>query len=150
MMNTTLFTAIINVLNNLDDTQGAQLLSIASGMTSMSQPVLQMPQTHQKSELHLEEDSKKKDTLEIEGKVVWQEDFCTVTNIEKKYRLYITCPVKGDKGEKIRYAIKKNAKENYGVKWAGEYGTGKIYWEFPDAKTAKQFISDRKERAKEA
>lgn len=148
MMNTQLFTALVTAISNLDDAQGAQLLGIANGLVNMAQPA-SVPAPTQ-NVLHIEEDSKKRDALNIEGKKLWEEDFCTVTQVDKQYRLYITCPVKGDKGDKIRYAIKKNAKDNYGCKWAGEYGTGNIFWAFPDKKTATQFVNDRKERAKEA
>lgn len=144
-MNTTIFTALINVLNNLDDTQGAQLLSIASGMTNLNQPALSMPVSSEKSELHLEEPSEKREKLNIEGEKMYNGDFCVVTKVDKQYRLYITCPVGGDKGEKIRYAIKANAKKEYGATWAGEYGTGNIFWAFPTKKNAEAFIKERKE-----
>lgn len=154
-MNTTLFTSLVTMISTLDDLQGAKLLTIVNGLNNLQTPAIPTPiptptPTPVSNTLTLEEEPSKKDNLIIEGKELWTEDFCKVTQVDKEYRLYITCPVKGDKGDKIRYAIKKNAKDNYGVKWAGEYGTGRIYWAFPTQKSAKQFIADRKERAKEA
>lgn len=141
MMNTNLFTSLITVISALNDTQGAQLLAIANGYANLSAPVVS------ELKLHIEEETKK-DEVVIEGEEFWTEDFCQVRKVDKEYRLYITCPVQGEKGESIRYAIKKNAKENYGVKWAGDYKAKKIYWAFPTKKSAEQFRADRKERAK--
>lgn len=84
---------------------------------------------------------------EIVGKKVYTEDFLTVTDNNGEYRLYITCPVKGDKGKKIRTAIKLSAKE-YGTKFAGNYDAGEIYWTFNTKTAANKFIKARKDYAK--
>ena len=95
-----------------------------------------------------DEDTATTDAVAIVGKVLWQEDFCTVTNADKQYRLYITCPVKGEKGKKIRYAIKASAKE-CGAKWAGNYDAHEIFWAFPSKAKADEYIKARKAKAAE-
>lgn len=95
-------------------------------------------------ELVFEEDQNTSKGVSIEGKKVWQEDFCTVSQVGNEFRLYITCPVKGEKGEKIRYAIKQSAKKDFGAKFAGNFDEGKIYWAFPNAEQTKAYIASRK------
>lgn len=86
------------------------------------------------------------------GKPVWQEDFLTVTLAEvdgkKQYRLYVTCPVGGEKGKAIRYAIKASAKE-HGAKFAGNYNAKEIFWAFPSKAKADEFVKARKAYDKE-
>ena len=141
MMNNTIFATIVSSLTDLNDAQGAQVLSVINGLRSMTSPVSPTLPVAQPN-LTIEEDTKSKTV--IEGKKLWQEDFATVSLVGKEYRLYITCPVKGEKGDKIRYAIKTGAKKDYGAKFGGDYKAGKIYWVFPDASTAKKYIADRK------
>lgn len=93
------------------------------------------------------EDEKPSKGVSIVGKKVWQEDFCTVTLVDGAYRLYITCPVKGEKGEKIRYAIKASAKKDFGAKFGGNFNNGEIYWIFPNEDSAKKYINSRMEYA---
>lgn len=95
-----------------------------------------------KKELVFEEEKSSKG-VSIVGKKVWQEDFCTVTEVGDEYRLYITCPVKGEKGEKIRYAIKASAKKDFGAKFGGDFNNGEIYWIFPNGDSAKKYILSR-------
>lgn len=79
------------------------------------------------------------------GKKMWQEDFLTVTvTDDKQYRLYITCPLGGEKGEKVRYAIKASAKKDFGATFAGDFDKGDIFWAFPTKAKADAFIKARK------
>lgn len=134
------------VIAHLNDADAQRILDIvrayASGTTvstPVSKPVAKAPQR----ELHMPEEA----TTSVEkpvGKPVWQEDFLTVTcTDDKQYRLYVTCPVGGEKGKKIRYAIKASAKE-HGAKFAGNYDTKEIFWAFPTKKSADEFIKARK------
>lgn len=100
-----------------------------------------------KKELVFEDEQKGSFKTAIEGSKVWQEDFCTVTKANGEFRLYITCPVKGEKGEKIRYAIKNSAKKDFGAKFGGDFNSGKIYWVFPNAEMTAKYINSRKEYA---
>lgn len=130
---------------NLTDNEAMKLKSVIEGMISTRNTKESAPVS--------EEESTFKPT-KIEGKPLWQEDFCTITcalNAEgkKEYRLYITCPVKGEKGEKIRYAIKKSAKD-MGAKFAGNYSEGKIYWAFKTRKEAEAYVNSRKEYSKKS
>lgn len=107
--------------------------------------------------LVFEEDTTKSKSTPIEGKKLWQEDFCTITcalnaDGKKEYRLYITCPVKGEKGEKIRYAIKKSAKECGAIfnPEEGAYNAGRIWWVFKTRKEAETYVATRKEYAKKS
>lgn len=83
----------------------------------------------------------------IPGKKMWEEDFCTVTYVDGKYRLYIHCPVQGTKGQFIRDAIKKSAKD-YTAKFSGDYSKKIFHWTFESNDGAKTFIDGRKEYAK--
>jgi len=104
------------------------------------------PQTSKpNTALHVEPEKASADTT-IPGKKCWQEDFCTVTYIQGKYRLYIHCPVGGDKGKYIREAIKKSAK-SYGAKFSGDYEKRIFHWTFENKDDAKKYIDSRKEYA---
>ena len=84
-----------------------------------------------------------KNTQPIVGKKLWQETFLTVSEENGDCRLYITCFVKGEKGEKIRYAIKSEAKK-YGARWTGDIKKSIIHWTFPSKQDAEKFIEARK------
>lgn len=100
------------------------------------------------SELHIEEPKKATPKQKIVGKVGYQDDFTTVTDNNGEYRLYIHCPIKGDKGDKIRYAIKNNAKKDFGATFGGNFDSGDIYWVFPNKTKANAFVKARKDYAK--
>ena len=127
---------------NLTDSEATKLRDILDGMVSNRGSVKSA------STLVFPEDEVKHPAVQIVGDIMWQEDFCTVTKADKQYRLYITCPVKGEKGEKIRYAIKAGAKQTYGAVFAGNYAEHEIFWAFPTKKSADAFIASRKEYAK--
>lgn len=99
-------------------------------------------------ELHIEEPKKATPKQKIVGKVGYQDDFTTVTDNNGEYRLYIHCPIKGDKGDKIRYAIKNNAKKDFGATFGGNFDSGDIYWVFPNKTKANAFVKARKDYAK--
>lgn len=131
----------------LNDTDAQKIVDILNGMTKVS--------TVSSTGLVYEEDTPKSTPTKIEGKPLWQEDFCTITcalnaDNKKEYRLYITCPVKGEKGKKIRYAIKKSA-QAMGARYDSEhcdFNAGKIYWVFKTRKEAEAYANSRKEYAK--
>lgn len=145
-MNNQMYATIVTALMNLDDVQGAQVLSVVQGLQNMSSAV-SSPSPAPASKLTYAEDEKSFKPTVIEGKMLWQEDFCTVSYADKQYRLYITCPLKGEKGEKVRYAIKAGAKKDYNAKFGGDFKAGKIFWVFPDKATAMKYIESRKEYA---
>lgn len=91
----------------------------------------------------------KKAYAKPEGNTVYTDDFTTVTEVEGVYRLYISVPLKGDKGDKVRYAIKANAKKEYGATYAGNFDEGVNFWQFPNKTKAAAFIKARKEYNKE-
>ena len=141
MMNNNIFSAIVVELNNLNDVQGAQILSIIKGMSNTTQP-----NSPVSSRLHLPEEkpTPKPSTLP-DGKKLYQDDFTTVLNPTdtKEYRLYINCPIAGEKGKKVRYAIKASAKD-LGAKFGGNPDTKDFFWVFPTKKAAEEFIKARK------
>lgn len=100
------------------------------------------------NELHIEEPKKVAPKQKIVGKVGYQDDFTTVTDNNGEYRLYIHCPIKGDKGDRIRYAIKNNAKKDFGATFGGNFDSGDIYWVFPNKTKANAFVKARKDYAK--
>lgn len=93
--------------------------------------------------LHIEEP---KGSRPIIGKKIWQEDFLTVVDDGGAFRVYITCPVKGEKGEKIRYALKASAKA-YGAEWTGDLSKNIVHWTFADKSQAEHFIQSRRDWA---
>ena len=134
---------------HLNDTDAQKVLDIvrayASGASApVSKPVAVAPTA--KTLNVVEEPSSRND--KPVGKPVWQEDFLTVTLVDKQYRLYVTCPVGGEKGKAIRYAIKASAKE-HGAKFAGNYDAKEIFWAFPSKAKADAFIKARKAYDKE-
>ena len=132
----------------LTDDEVLKLNDVIKGMLSQRSGIAN--KVAKNSALVFEEDTKSASkATPIEGKKLYSEDFLTVTQVDKEFRLYITCPVKGEKGEKIRYAIKQNAKKDFGAKFGGDYNSGKIYWVFADAKITKQYIATRKAKAEE-
>lgn len=140
MANNNLLSAL-TVLASMDEAQLNTLLTLAQSMGNTPAPV-----KSNEPALHMpEEKAPNKPEISMVGKKVWTEDFCTVTynKANNRYRLYITCPVKGEKGKKIRYAIKASAKD-LGAKFAGNYDTKDIYWEFPTKAAAEKYIKARK------
>ena len=135
----------------LTDSEATKLKGIIEGMISTrNTPKASTP-------LVFEEEQKEHKGIVVEGKKLWEEDFCTITcalNAEgkKEYRLYITCPVKGEKGEKIRYAIKKSAKECGAIfnPEKNAYKSGRIWWIFKTRKEAEAYVATRKEYAKKS
>lgn len=131
-------TIVINgvEIGKVTDTVAQQIISLVNGANSVS------------SELHIEEPKKATPKQKIVGKVGYQDDFTTVTDNDGEYRLYIHCPIKGDKGDKIRYAIKANAKKDFGATFGGNFDSGDIYWVFPNKTKANAFVKARKDYAK--
>ena len=136
------------VVAHRNDTDAQKVLDIvrayASGSAPVSKPVATAPE---KKTLNVVEESSPRNDKPV-GKPVWQEDFLTVTLVDRQYRLYVTCPVGGEKGKAIRYAIKASAKE-HGAKFAGNYDAKEIFWAFPSKAKADEFIKARKAYDKE-
>ena len=142
MMNNNIFSAIVVELNNLNDVQGAQILSIIKGFQSNPST----PATPKTPSLSIpDEKPEPKSNPLPEGKKLYQDDFTTVLNPKdtKEYRLYINCPIAGEKGKKVRYAIKASAKD-LGAKFGGNPDTKDFFWVFPTKKAAEEFIKARK------
>lgn len=131
-------TIVINgvVIGKVTDTTAQQIISLVNGANPIS------------NELHIEEPKKATPKQKIVGKIGYEDDFTTVTDNNGEYRLYIHCPIKGDKGDKIRYAIKTNAKKDFGAKFDGNFDSGDIYWVFPNKTKANAFVKARKDYAK--
>ena len=131
---------------HLNDTDAQKILDIVRGMANAPVSAPKKPM----ATLHVEDAPSKKVEV-IPGKPIWQEDFCSVNEVDvdgkKQYRLYITCPVGGEKGKKIRTAIKLSAKD-MGAKFAGNYDAGEIFWAFPSKAKATEYVKSRKEYAK--
>lgn len=131
----------------LTDTDAQRVLDVIRGLQSNAGVPTPATPT---ATLHIE-DAPAKKVETIPGKPMWQEDFCTVTTVDvdgkKQYRLYITCPVGGEKGKKIRTAIKLSAKD-MGAKFAGNYDAGEIFWAFPSKAKADEYVKSRKAYAK--
>jgi hypothetical protein len=140
----------------LDDTNAQKILDIVRGMVNA--PVASTPVTAPvkptvlapDKQLHLP-DEKPTASTTVPGKPMWQEDFVTVTSVDvdgkKQYRLYINCPIGGEKGKKMRYALKASAKE-LGAKFAGDYDAKDLFWAFPNKAKADEYIKARKAYAK--
>lgn len=100
--------------------------------------------------LHFEKEKERKPVAAFIGSPVWQEDFssvyCEETSEGKKvYRGYSHCPLGGEKGKSIKYAIKQGFKE-YGAKFTGDVeNVIDLQWTFPNQKMAKEYIKHRKE-----
>ena len=131
----------------ITDDEATKLKSILDGMVSARGQQASAPVKNRKPLIIPDETTRKEQ--EIVGKKIYQEDFLTISEVDGKYRLYITCPLGGEKGKKIRYAIKATAKEA-GAKFAGNYDAGEIFWEFSTKKAAQEYVKARKEYAKKA
>ena len=132
----------------LSDDEILKVKSIIEGMLNGTDTKVSTPK--QKAEYHPVEDKPaKQDFVLYDGQPVWQEDFITVTLVKGVgYRVYLHCPVKGDKGQKIRYALKKSFKE-CGAEFSGDYSKKEFHWTFKSREDAQVFINRRKEWAKE-
>lgn len=134
-------------IGKLNDTDAQKVIDIIRGMMSSTAPSPK-PVVATTKTLHIEDDVTPKKPFVVPGKQIYSETFVTVTNIDKEYRVYIHCPLGGEKGKKVRYAIKASAKE-YGAKCNPIYGDTKdladLYWIFPSKKQADLFVKARKE-----
>lgn len=124
------------VIGKVTDTTANQILSLVNGANPISDT------------LHIEEPKSAPKKQTVVGKVGFEDDFTTVTDNNGEYRLYIHCPIKGDKGDKVRYAIKANAKKDFGATFGGNYDKGDIYWVFPNKTKANAFVKARRDYAK--
>lgn len=132
----------------LTDDECRKVLVLLETLTGNKPPKVSTPSTPQLKNdttvLHEVED--KKSDKPIPGTKMFQGDFITVTEVDGKVRVYLHCPVKGDKGDKIRYALKKGFKDA-GAKWSGNYKAGEFHWTFATKKQAQEYIKAEKARA---
>lgn len=143
----------------LTDEETLKIIDIVNGIVnsrnSISTPIstptcgVRLVEEDSESSALVPKDSKYAPIL---GDVKYEDDCVTCTQYEytdngktvKQYRLYITCKIGGEKGKKIRYAIKANAKQNFGVKFGGNADENDFFWTFPTAKSANEFVKARK------
>ena len=144
-------TVVINGVKkyNLTDNQTKQLILILDKMinTAAVENTVSAPEPKVEdkvTEYHPVEDKPEK--APIPGKKMYQADFITVTEVDGKVRVYLHCPVKGEKGEKVRYALKKGFKDA-GAKWSGDFKAGEFHWTFQTKKQAQDYIKAEKQRA---
>lgn len=127
----------------LNEANTQKVIDILNGMS-------QMTSASQKSSvdngLHMEPE--KPEPKPIQGKKIWQENFVDVVDEGGVYRVYMSCPIAGDKGKFIRSRIKEEFK-SFGAKWTGDIEKNIIHWTFPDKKSADNYIAARKKAAKE-
>ena len=129
----------------LTDDEVSKIKSILDAMTSGTVQTTKPVSTT----LNVEPDKWEK--APIVGTKMYQSDFITVTEVEdngnKQYRVYLDCPIQGEKGDKVRYALKKQVKDFEG-KFAGNFKLRQIYWAFPNKTKANAYIKARKEADK--
>lgn len=126
-----------------EDTQ--KIIDILNGMSAVSSKPSKPVSS---SELHMAPERKSDKPLP-DGIRLWQENFVTVIRTDDgEVRVYMSCPISGDKGKYIRDRIKSEFK-SYGARWAGDIDAGDIFWAFPDEGCAKKYIAARKKAAKE-
>ena len=131
---------------NLTDEQVQQVVSILNGLTSGTPLKASKPST----KLSLPEEKWEK--APMKGSKMFQSDFVTVTEVDtekegkkkKEYRVYLDCPIAGEKGEKIRHALKRQIKQDFGGGFGGNYNLHDIYWTLPSQAKAKAYIEARK------
>lgn len=131
----------------LTDDEVIRVKSIIEGMISQrgdNEIAKKASQPEKVNTLH--EVPEKSEPAPIPGKKMYQADFITVTEVDGKVRVYLHCPVKGEKGEKVRYALKKGFKDA-GAKWSGDYKAGEFHWTFQTKKQAQDYIKAEKQRA---
>ena len=133
---------------NLTDAQCRELIVYLNKLTAVKTNTVSAPEPKVEdskvTEYHPVEDKPEK--APIPGKKMYQGDFITVTEVDSKVRVYLHCPVKGEKGDKVRYALKKGFKDA-GAKWSGDYKAGEFHWTFPTKKAAQDYIKAEKARA---
>ena len=168
MMNNNIFSAIVVKMNQLDDVQGAQILSIIDGMISSPSEVPSKPVATPKPSKGLTLDPEKPVKPPMRGKEYWGSDnsWVSVRIYEPKedddpiWIVYINVPSlvrsKDDNGDTkkakaraqyIRDQIKQSAK-SYGAAWAGNFDAGQIYWAFETKEDADEFIKDQIDKNK--
>lgn len=130
---------------SLNEANTQKIIDILNGMSAVSSKPSKPVSS---SELHMAPERKSDKPLP-DGVRLWQENFVTVIRTDDgEVRVYVSCPIAGDKGKYIRDRIKAEFK-GFGARWAGNIETGDIFWSFPDEQSAKKYIAARKKAAKE-
>lgn len=131
------------------DSIAEQIYKLCIGQT-VQNPVQNTPApTKQDKPLHLPAEKKEKKPLP-EGKKLWQENFVTVLQVaaDNSIRVYMDCPIGGDKGKFVREKIKSEFK-SFGAKWSGDLEKNEVHWTFGSEDEAKKYIAARKKATKE-
>lgn len=84
----------------------------------------------------------------INGRKIWQENFVDVVDEGGVYRVYMSVPIPGKKGQYIRDRIKEEFK-SFGAKWTGDIQKNICHWTFGSKEQADNYIAARKKAAKE-
>lgn len=129
----------------LSDDEILKVKSIIEGMLNGTDTKVSTPK--QKAEYHpvAEKKATQSTSVAYPGTPVWQENFVTVCHIPSVgYRVYLHCPIAGDKGKFLRDKIKAEFK-SYGAKFSGNFDTKDIHWTFKSAEDAKKYIQARKD-----
>lgn len=128
----------------LNEANTQKVIDILNGMSSQASSS-KKPVDNQ---LHMEPDKKSRKPLP-DGKKIWQESFVTVLQLpDGTIRVYMECPIAGDKGDYIRKRIKDEFK-SFGARWSGDFDKNEIHWTFQTEDQAKKYIAARKKAAKE-
>lgn len=127
----------------LNEANTQKIIDILNGMSTMASAP-QKPVNN--TQLHMEPEKPSKRV--IEGKKIWQENFIDVVDDNGSYRVYMNCPIPGDKGKYIREKIKAEFK-SFGAKWSGNIDKNIVHWTFSSKEEANNYIAARKKAAKE-
>ena len=148
MINTKDLAMVVTMMSKLNDQDLETVLATVSAMNTSgkkskgTKPVASV-------------ETKDFDLAPIVGKTKYEDEAVTVTKYDKQWRIYLHVPSywgrrKGrslqeakEARDKIKYAIKMDFKR-YGATWAGDYKTHNFFWVFPDKKSAKAYIENRK------
>lgn len=133
----------------LSDDEILKLKSVIEGMLNTSSSKVSTPSTTTEYHPVAEKKATQSTTVAYPGTPVWQENFVTVTLVKGiGYRVYLHCPIAGDKGKYLRDKIKAEFK-SYGAKFSGNFEKKEIHWTFQNAEDAKKYIQSRKDWAAE-
>ena len=137
MMNNTIFSAIVTAMVNLDDVQGAQILSIVNGMSNIATAPAPAPTVSKTGSTITKKQSKTDSKFPELGKPAKTIGFCT---------LYEGGLVRywenGFTPDKVKYGIKKSLQEA-GAKWNAEKGA----YQFTTKKSAGEWVKAQEKRA---
>ena len=136
MMNNTIFSAIVTAMINLDDVQGAQILSIVNGMSNIATAPAPAPAVSKTTPATTKKQSNDSKFPEL-GKPAKIIGFCTLYE-GGLVRYWET----GFTPDKVKDGIKKSLQEA-GAKWNAEKGA----YQFTTNKSAGEWVKAQEKRA---